>query len=156
MRAFFLIDIEASSWNSVPPFKCLTAPRVWSLFRTLKLALCCGPHSSGWRKSTGAASGPDVDASSRVSGEWTVWTSLVFSVSVDIHTKCDSPQASCLGRVWGGAVLTHADDDCNSARKRNRWVGKACLSCEGQSIPVSLTNELYFRPLHAGVLLCCL
>lgn len=30
-------------------------------------------------------------------------------------------------------------------RKENRWVGKAWLSWEGQSFPVSLTNELYFR-----------
>lgn len=58
----------------------------------------------------------------------------------------------CISRV----ILTHADDDCNSSRMRNRWVGKACLSWEGQSIPVSLTNELYFRPPLASVLLWCL
>ena len=51
----------------------------------------------------------------------------------------------CSAVYMRGAILTHADDDCNSTRKRKRWVGKACLSWEGQSIPVSLTNELYFR-----------
>lgn len=63
-----------------------------------------------------------------------------------ISSFCFSPwllyHPLCISRV----ILTHADDDCNSWRMRNRWVGKACLSWEGQSIPVSLTNELYFRP----------
>lgn len=76
-------------------------------------------------------------------------SSSFASAHDDYYTACC---VLCISRV----ILTHADDDCNSARMRNRWVGEACLSWEGQSTPVSLTNELYFGLPLASVLLCCL
>lgn len=75
-------------------------------------------------------------------------SSSFASAHDDYYTACC---VLCISRV----ILTHADDDCNSARMRNRWVGEACLSWEGQSTLVSLTNELYFGLPRASVLLCC-